>query len=111
MSTAYIRGLTGVALALVTFWGTLVDKTTNQPLTLVRVHATGPSSSRTTTDTRGKFTLSNLRPGDYTITVQSNDVPQQSFPFRITRSTTQTIKACSTTLDYHCAGPGGGGPG
>jgi hypothetical protein len=110
MSTAYTRGPMGLALALVTFWGTLLDQTTHQPLTLVRVHATGPSSSRTTTDTRGRFTLTNLRPGQYTITVQSNDVPRQSFDFKITRSTSQTIKACSTTLDYHCNG-GGGGPG
>jgi hypothetical protein len=108
MSTAYTRSLMSLALALVTFWGTLLDKTTNQPLTLVRVHASGPSSSRTTTDTRGRFALTNLRPGQYTITVQSNDVPKQTFDFKITRSTTQTIKACSTTLDYHCAGPGGG---
>jgi hypothetical protein len=99
-----------LSLALVTFWGTLLDKTTNQPLTGVRVDAAGPSTARSSTDSRGKFTLSNLKPGDYTITVQSKDVPQQSFPFRITRSTTQTIKACSTTLDYHCD-TGGGGPG
>jgi hypothetical protein len=108
MSTAYIRGLAAFSLALVTFWGTLLDKTTNQPLTMVRVNATGPSTARASTDSRGKFTLNNLKPGQYTITVQSNDVPQQSFDYKITRSTTQTIKACSTTLDYHCAGPGGG---
>ena len=108
MSTAYTRGVAAFALALVTFWGTLLDKTTNQPLTAVRVNATGPSTARSATDSRGKFTLTNLKPGDYTITVQSKDVPQQSFPFRITRSTTQTIKACSTTLDYHCGTPGGG---
>jgi Carboxypeptidase regulatory-like domain len=96
-----------LALALVTFWGTLLDTTTNQPLTMVRVNATGPSAARASTDSRGKFTLSNLKPGQYTITVQSKDVPQQSFDYKITRSTTQTIKACSTTLDYHCNSPGG----
>lgn len=98
-----------LSLALVTFWGTLLDRTTNQPLTSVRVNATGPSTARATTDSRGKFTLTNLRPGEYTITVQSPDVPQQNFPFKITKGTTQTIKACSTTLDYHCGSPGGGG--
>lgn len=97
-----------LALALVTFWGTLLDQTTNQPLTGVRVNAGGPSSARASTDSRGKFTLSNLKPGHYTITVQSKDVPQQSFDYKITKSTTQTIKACSTTLDYHCGSPGGG---
>jgi hypothetical protein len=100
-----------LALALVTFWGTLLDKTTNQPLTSVRVSASGPSTARGSTDSRGKFTLTNLRPGQYTITVQSKDVPPQSFDYKITKGTTQTIKACSTTLDYHCGSPGGGGPG
>jgi hypothetical protein len=108
--TLHAKNFGLLALALVTFWGTLLDQTTNQPLTGVRVNATGPSTARAATDSRGKFTLSNLKPGQYTITVQSNDVPQQGFPFKITRSTTQTIKACSTTLDYHC-GNGGGGPG
>ncbi|HTU68880.1 MAG TPA: carboxypeptidase regulatory-like domain-containing protein [Candidatus Baltobacteraceae bacterium] len=108
MSNAYIRGIAGFALALVTFWGTLLDQTTNQPLTAVQVNATGPSTARASTNSRGKFTLNNLKPGHYTITVQSKDVPPQQFDYKITRSTTQTIKACSTTLDYHCAGPGGG---
>ncbi|HTZ53861.1 MAG TPA: carboxypeptidase regulatory-like domain-containing protein [Candidatus Acidoferrum sp.] len=103
-----MKTLAMLALALATFWGTLLDKTTNQPLTAVRVDATGPSTARGSTDSRGKFTLSNLKPGQYTITVQSKDVPQQSFAYKITRSTTQTIKACSTTLDYHCGTPGGG---
>jgi Carboxypeptidase regulatory-like domain len=100
-----------LALALVMFWGTLLDQTTGQPLTGVQVNATGPSAARASTDSRGKFSLSNLKPGQYTITVESRDVPRQSFPFKITRSTTQTIRACSTTLDYHCGGPGGPGPG
>jgi Carboxypeptidase regulatory-like domain len=103
-----IKPFAVLALALVTFWGTLLDKTTNQPLTMVRVNATGPSTARASTDSRGKFTLNNLKPGQYTITVQSRDVPQQTFDYKITKSTTQTIKACSTTLDYHCNSPGGG---
>lgn len=106
-----IKTLVMLSLALVTFWGTLLDKTTNQPLTAVRVTATGPSSARGSTDSRGKFTLVNLKPGQYTITVQSKDVPQQTFDRKITKGTTQTIKACSTTLDYHCGSPGGGGAG
>jgi hypothetical protein len=40
--------------------------------------------------------------------VQSKDVPQQHFRFSIERGTVQTVKACSTTLDYHCGTPGGG---
>jgi hypothetical protein len=108
MRNAYIRTIGAFALALVTFSGTLLDQTTNQPLTAVHVNATGPSTAHASTDSRGRFTLTNLKPGNYTITVESKDVPQQSFDYKITRSTTQTIKACSTTLDYHCNGPGGG---
>ncbi len=104
-----MKTLATLALALVTFWGTLLDQTTNQPLTAVRVNATGPSTARASTDSRGKFTLGNLKPGHYTITVQSKDVPLQRFEYKITKGTTQTIKACSTTLDYHCGSPGGGG--
>ncbi len=98
-----------LSLTLVTFWGTLLDKTTNQPLIGVHVQLTGPSTGRATTDAHGAFALSNLKPGSYTITIQSRDVPQQQFHMRLTRSTTQTISACSTTLDYHCGSPGGGG--
>lgn len=98
-----------VVFGLVTFWGTLLDKTTNQPLTMVHVSAAGPSSARSETNSRGKFTLSKLKPGRYTITVQSKDVPQQSFDFSITRNSTRAIKACSTTLDYRCGSPQAGG--
>jgi|HubBroStandDraft_4_1064222.scaffolds.fasta_scaffold787235_1 hypothetical protein len=108
MLNRFTRSALTLSLALVTFWGTLLDKTTDQPLTGVRVITAGPSTARTTTDFRGKFTLTNLRPGDYTITVQSKDVPQQHFRFSIERGTVQTVKACSTTLDYHCGTPGGG---
>jgi hypothetical protein len=112
MRTAYTRALAAFTLALITFWGTLLDQTTGQPLTGVRVEATGPSTARATTDSRGKFALSIRSAGHYGITVQSRDVPLQTFHFKITRSTTETIKACSTTLDYHCAVPGvGPGPG
>jgi hypothetical protein len=107
MLNRFARSTLTLSLALVTFWGTLLDKTTNQPLTGVRINAAGPGTARASTDFRGKFTLINLRPGDYTITVQSKDVPQQHFRFKITRGTTQTLKACSTTLDYQCGTQGG----
>lgn len=108
MLDAYIRTIGGFVLALVTFSGTLLDQTTNQPLTGVRVSASGPSAAHASTDARGYFRLSDLKPGQYTIIVQSKDVPQQSFSYKITRNMAQTIKACSTTLDYHCGTPGGG---
>ena len=102
-----MKTLAMLALALVTFSGTLLDRTTNQPLTGVRINAGGPSRAGASTDSRGKFRLSNLKPGHYTITVQSKDVPEQSFDFTINRSTSKTIKACSTTLDYRCGAPTG----
>lgn len=114
MSTVYTRLLASVVLALATFSGTLIDKTTGQPLTKVHVHAAGPSTGDATTDVHGRFTLKNLAPGSYTVNIESNDVPPQTFKVTLAgnRITVMTMKACSTTLDYHCAAPGGGpGPG
>jgi Carboxypeptidase regulatory-like domain len=113
MSNAYIRTIASLALALVTFSGTLLDQTTGQPLSRVSVHAQGPSQADATTDAHGRFHLTALRPGTYTISVQSSDVPQQTFRFTLPaeHSVARTIKACSTTLDYHCGTPGGAGPG
>ncbi|HUA08520.1 MAG TPA: carboxypeptidase-like regulatory domain-containing protein [Candidatus Acidoferrales bacterium] len=110
MLNAHTRLAATLALALATFSGTLVDQTTGQPLTKVHVHAAGPVSADATTDARGRWLMKNLRPGAYTVTVESNDVPQQSFKVKLagSRITVVTIKACSTTLDYHCATPGGG---
>jgi hypothetical protein len=109
-----INALASLVLALATFSGTLVDQTTGQPLTQVVVHVSGLSKSYATTDAHGRFTFTNLRPGGYTVEVESNDVPQQTFHVTLPadHTTVLTIKACSTTLDYHCATPGGGpGPG
>jgi hypothetical protein len=114
MSTAYTRTLVSFVLALATFSGTLLDKTTDQPLTKVHVHAAGTGSAVATTDAHGRFTFKDLAPGTYSINVQSNDVPPQTFTVKLVgnRITVLTIKACSTTLDYHCGTPGGGpGPG
>jgi len=114
MSIAYTRSLASLALVLATFSGQLLDRTTGQPLVHVQVHLSGPSTGDATSNAHGRFTLSQLKPGSYTIDVESNDVPQQSFHTTLAagRTTTLTIKACSTTLDYHCDAPSdGGGPG
>jgi len=110
MRTLQTRLAMSLALAFATFSGTLLDQTTGQPLVNVHVHAAGPASGNATTDARGRFMLKHLKPGSYTLTVQSNDVPQQTFSVKLAggRITVLTMKACSTTLDYHCAGPGGG---
>jgi hypothetical protein len=111
MSNAFIRSASTLMLALVTWTGTLLDQTTGQPLVKVQVTAAGPASAHATTDAHGRFTLTGLQPGAYAITVESNDVPQQRFSVKLAPNTaTFTIKACSTTLDYHC-GPPGDGPG
>lgn len=108
MSNAFIRTASTFALVLVTFAGTLIDQTTGQPLTKVHVDAAGPASASATTDAHGRFTLAKLKPGAYTLTVESDDVPPQEFKVTLAPKpiVAMTIKACSTTLDYHCAGPG-----
>jgi len=115
MSIVYTRTIAALALVITTFSGQLVDQTTGQPLVKVHVRAVGPSRADATSDAQGRFTISHLRPGNYRIVVQSNDVPQQSFRVTLSanRVTALTMKACSTTLDYHCAAPddGGGGGG
>ena len=109
----HIRTALTLALALATFSGQLVDKTTGQPLTHVAIDAAGPSHGHAVSDSRGRFTIKDLRPGTYTVNVESNDVPQQTFRVKLApnRVTVLTMNVCSTTLDYHCAPPGGGGGG
>jgi hypothetical protein len=111
MSNAHTRSLLSLAVALAVLSGQLLDQTTGQPLTHVSVHASGPSRGAATSDAHGRFTIGGLRPGRYTIDVESNDVPQQTFHVTVAPNGTTplTMKACSTTLDYHCAMPGGGG--
>lgn len=111
MSTAYIRTFAALAFALATFSGRLVDQTTGQPLVNVHVHAAGPSSRDAESDASGRFTIKGLRPGRYTVVVQSDDVPQQTFHVTLAgnRITALTMKACSTTLDYHCDTPAADG--
>ncbi len=111
MSSAHIRSLGCVALVFATFSGHVVDVTTGQPMPGVHIHLAGAATSDVTTDAAGRFVIRRLRPGGYTISVESDDVPEQDFPVKLVanRITVLDLKVCSTTLDYHCGGPGGGG--
>ncbi|HET9030091.1 MAG TPA: carboxypeptidase regulatory-like domain-containing protein [Candidatus Aquilonibacter sp.] len=110
MSTAHIRSFFLAALALVAFSGHIVDATTGQSMPKLSVHATGPSRAAATTDAHGRFLLKGLKPGTYTLRVESDDVPPQEFDMTVKpgSSATVTFKVCSMTLDYHCVVPGGG---
>jgi hypothetical protein len=109
MQTPHSRTFLTLGLMFAIFAGQIVDQTTGQPLTHVHVHATGPSRGSAVTDSQGHFTIKNLKGGAYTIEIESDDVPQQTFRVSLhpNRTTVLTMKACSTTLDYHCANPGG----
>jgi hypothetical protein len=110
MCNAYTHVVASLALALITFSGTLLDQTTGQPLAHVGIRAVGPSAGDAVSDAHGRFRLRALRPGTYTLFVQSNDVPLQTFRLTIdgNGAMKRTLRACSTTLDYHCASPQSG---
>jgi protocatechuate 3,4-dioxygenase beta subunit len=99
------------ACALTILVGQITDRTTGQPLRGVQVQVRqGTSTLRAVSDESGRFTLSGVHPGVHVVRYGSNDVP----PARVSVSVHGTkqllhIKACSTTLDYSCAGPGAGG--
>jgi hypothetical protein len=91
----------------------LVDATTGQPMPSIHVILKGPTASATVTDGRGRFAFRNLRPGPYTLTLQSTDVPRQkrSLVLRAGQTFVREIRICSTTLDYSCGGGSSGGAG
>lgn len=111
MPRSHIRSFLLLALALVTFSGQFVDATTGQTMPNLAVTADGPSHASTKTDAHGRFVLKGLKPGAYTLRVESDDVPPQRFDVKMKAgsSTVMTMRVCSMTLDYHCATPGGGG--
>jgi protocatechuate 3,4-dioxygenase beta subunit len=98
------------ALCFVLLVGQITDKTTGQPLAGVRVEvARGSSVVRTVTGSDGRFQLRGVRPGPQALRYSSDDVPPGTVKI-IVRAKNEPlhITACSTTLDYSCAGPGGG---
>jgi len=107
----HIRILLSLALAFATFSGHIVDLTTGQSMPGVKVTLSGPSTAAATADKSGRVAFKSLKPGAYSIRVESDDVPPQVFTLTLKGNQTTVIdlKVCSTTLDYHCAAPGGGG--
>lgn len=113
MTIPYIRTFLTLALAFATFSTQLTDRTTGQIMPGVNVSLDGPSRAHGKTNARGVVTIKNLKPGSYTVTVESKDVPTQTLHVTLHRGTTTDIpiKVCSMTLDYSCGMPGGGGGG
>jgi hypothetical protein len=98
-----------IAFVLAVFAGRLVDATTGQPLPGVRMVLAGPSTATVTSDRLGRFSIKGLKAGNYTVTMQGKDVPQQraSVQLRVNTTTVLDLKICSATLDYHCGDVGG----
>jgi hypothetical protein len=76
-------------------------------LTGVEVGIQGhPNVKATRTNDAGQYTLHGVPSGRYTITLSSDDVTPQTFELVVHAAKTQhfDMTACSTTLDYTCAG-------
>jgi hypothetical protein len=110
MSGTHARSLGVIGILGVTLLsGRVLDRTTGQPLSNVQIHAARASTS---TDKDGRFRLTGLTPGTYTLTLQSDDVPLERVRVTIKAGrNVRDVRACSTTLDYGCgtAPPGGAG--
>lgn len=103
----------GAALALTLLVGHITDRTTGQPLAGVRVTLRAAHKTlAATTDRHGTFRLPDVPAGARTLQYSSDDVPPQSARVHVGgRKQSIAITACSTTLDYSCAGVEGGGGG
>jgi protocatechuate 3,4-dioxygenase beta subunit len=99
------------AFGFILLLGQITDKTTGQPLAGVHVEvAQGSAILHAVTGTDGRFHLNGVRPGPHTIRYSSDDVPPGSIKIEVrSKNAPVHITACSTTLDYSCVGPGGGG--
>ncbi len=104
-----MKGAACALLAAALLAGHVVDRTTGQGLANVRVTAGGAS---TVTDRAGAYALHGVKAGALTITLESDDVPRQTFPVNVRGAKTHLdVRACSTTLDYECGGAAPNAPG
>jgi protocatechuate 3,4-dioxygenase beta subunit len=99
------------ALVFALLVGQITDQTTGQPLRGVRVDLRqGGAMLHAVTDANGQFRLTGVRTGVHTLHYGSDDVPPRTISVPVRNAKQEVhITACSTTLDYSCAGPGGGG--
>lgn len=98
-----VAGLAAPFFALAVLYGRVTDLTTGQALVHVSVSAGG--THHALTDSEGHYRISGLKPGRYTLTLQSNDVPPQQQTVTVRKDAAKTqadLTACSTTLDYAC---------
>jgi hypothetical protein len=90
-------------LALAILVGSVLDRTTGQPLPGVAIVA---GNVHATSHADGSFRLTNLKPGALTLSLTSDDVPPQTVTVTVGNSTTRhDVRVCSTTLDYNCGPP------
>ena len=100
------------ALALAVLFGQVTDRTTGQPMPHVKLQLHGSMHVTAITDRSGRYKLNGLRPGVYSVTLSSSDVPPVRTHVHVgVRTTRRNFVVCSTTLDYSCGGGGGSGPG
>jgi hypothetical protein len=111
MLSLHTRTVLSLALAFAVLSGQLTDLTTGQPLSGVNVKVSGPSTGSAISDRNGRFKIAGLKAGNYSLRLESADVPVQSASARLRSGQTLVLnlKLCSSTLDYHCGSPGGGG--
>ena len=93
--------------ALAILLGHITDATTGQAMPGIKVTLAGKKTLSTKSNAAGAYRFANVAPGRYTLNIVSSDVPphHQSVVVR-GRATIVNIAACSTTLDYSCAGGG-----
>jgi hypothetical protein len=107
MAMAHTRTFATIVLVVAAFAGRVIDEGTGRALDGVHVRAEGASTTETSTDRNGHFNLTNLKPGPYTVTTESDTVPTQQFHVTLgaNHTTVLDMKVCSTRTDLHCGPP------